>query len=207
VSKIFIIGLPRTGTSSVCAALLDSGFKVAHTAYTKASIEQADVLADTPIYVDYPHLDRLFPESKFIYLTRSEGAWVPSIKTLLAKLTPRRTPGQKGYHPILARCIEAVFGPVHLQKHVNDEKLWDSYTNHQQQVLAYFEQRAADCLMIDVSQKRCYAELMSFLSMPCAGEFPRLNGGGRVNAWQTRKHPNKVDSFAFGADRRQYYCF
>ncbi|MEM7388342.1 MAG: sulfotransferase, partial [Pseudomonadota bacterium] len=47
-SKIFIIGLPRTGTTSICNSFLQLGYKTAHTAYTQQAITTADVIADTP---------------------------------------------------------------------------------------------------------------------------------------------------------------
>ncbi|WP_320819085.1 sulfotransferase, partial [Thalassolituus sp.] len=42
MSKIFIIGLPRTGTTSISVALLELGFLVAHTAFTKKAFEVAE---------------------------------------------------------------------------------------------------------------------------------------------------------------------
>ena len=77
MNKIFIIGLPRTGTTSVCAAMLDLGFRVAHTAYTDRSFNEAQVIADTPIFCDYQHLDKAYPDAKFIYLTRTMDKWLP----------------------------------------------------------------------------------------------------------------------------------
>ena len=68
--RIFIIGLPRTGTTSVCHAFLQLGFSCAHTAYTKQCFNQAQVIADTPIFNDYEYLDSLYPGAKFIYLER-----------------------------------------------------------------------------------------------------------------------------------------
>ena len=70
MNKLFIIGLPRTGTTSISVALLDYGFKVAHTAYTKRAFELADVISDAPCFADYQELDNIFPHSKFVYLDR-----------------------------------------------------------------------------------------------------------------------------------------
>ncbi|MFQ3195483.1 MAG: hypothetical protein ACI9N3_002317, partial [Colwellia sp.] len=52
-TKIFIIGLPRSGTTSICAAMLELGYTVAHTAYTQKTFDQAQVIADTPIFADF----------------------------------------------------------------------------------------------------------------------------------------------------------
>jgi len=56
-SKIFIIGLPRTGTTSICNSFLQLGYKTAHTAYTQQAIITADVIADTPVFSEYALLD------------------------------------------------------------------------------------------------------------------------------------------------------
>jgi len=56
--KIWIIGLPRTATTSVCVAMLDLGYKTAHTSYTKTCFKHAQVIADTPIFCDYQQLDK-----------------------------------------------------------------------------------------------------------------------------------------------------
>ncbi|WP_164835569.1 sulfotransferase, partial [Pseudoalteromonas sp. TB51] len=45
MSKIFIIGLPRTGTTSVCHAFLEFGIATAHTAYTSHCFENATAIA------------------------------------------------------------------------------------------------------------------------------------------------------------------
>jgi hypothetical protein len=82
MNKIFIIGLPRTGTTSVCAAMLTLGFRVAHTAYTVRAFDEAQVIADTPIFNDYQQLDQAYPKAKFIYLERSLKNWLPSIQQL-----------------------------------------------------------------------------------------------------------------------------
>ena len=92
MNKLFIIGLPRTGTTSISVALLDYGFKVAHTAYTKRAFELADVISDAPCFCDYQELDKLFPNSKFVYLDRALTSWVPSVQMLLNKMLPELTP-------------------------------------------------------------------------------------------------------------------
>lgn len=209
MAKIFVVSLPRTGTSSLCVALLSKGFKVAHTAYTKACVEAADVMADTPIYADYPKLDALFPDSKFIYLERPLSVWLPSIQVLLRKLLPRLAQARAGHSPVLRRSVSAVFGPLS-EDIVNDEgHLKQCYLQHRAQVLDYFSHRAQDLLMCDVSDPNDYEALMQFLGVAVsAGEgFPHLNRAGQVNAWQNIKDPNKVDSFAFGSDRRRYFDF
>lgn len=56
-NKVFIIGLPRTGTTSLCSFLLNKGLTVAHTAYCQQAFDSAQVIADTPIFHDFQQLD------------------------------------------------------------------------------------------------------------------------------------------------------
>ncbi len=50
MSKLFIIGLPRTGTTSISVALLEMGLLVAHTAFTKKAFEVADAISGAPCF-------------------------------------------------------------------------------------------------------------------------------------------------------------
>ncbi|MEJ2446112.1 MAG: sulfotransferase [Exilibacterium sp.] len=84
--KIFVVGLPRTGTTSVCVAAVQAGLPTAHTAYTQQCFEHAQFLSDTPCFSHYAHLASRYPDSKFILLCREERAWLASIKRLLARM-------------------------------------------------------------------------------------------------------------------------
>jgi hypothetical protein len=79
-NKVFIIGLPRTGTTSVSVALLEQGLTVAHQAFTKQAFMLADAVSDAPCFSDYQQLDKLFPNAKFVYLDRPLDKWLPSIQ-------------------------------------------------------------------------------------------------------------------------------
>jgi hypothetical protein len=48
MNKLFIIGIPRTGTTSISAAFLEY-FKVFHTAYTKRAFESQRTIGKLPI--------------------------------------------------------------------------------------------------------------------------------------------------------------
>ena len=140
MNKIFIIGLPRTGTTSVSVALLDYGFKVAHTAYTKRAFELANVISDAPCFCDYKQLDKLFPTSKFVYLERALEAWIPSMQMLLKKMLPELN-AKTGYlHPVLKRSINTTFN-LSATDPLSKEHLESAYLNHQQAVTNYFALR------------------------------------------------------------------
>jgi hypothetical protein len=200
--KIFIIGLPRTATTSVCLAMLELGFKTAHTAYTHNTFAQAEVIADTPVFCDYAKLDALYPQAKYIYLTRQLSAWLPSIKQLLTRMLVNLQRSDGGSNPMLRRCFNEVFFPL-TQENINqDDFLSTCYLRHQQGVQNFFKGREQDLLTIDVSEANSFGQLMAFLKLnqgPIACEaniagFERINIGGKITAWNKVRHPLKIAS-------------
>lgn len=212
MEKIFIISLPRTGTTSLCAAFLTLGYRVAHTAFSKAAIEQADVLADAPIFYDYPQLDILFPKSKFVYLCRPIEDWLSSIKGLLKVLSPRLEQQSKYFNPVLARCYINTFQTLDSKYLVDETHLRRCYEAHYRGITDYFSQRSDDLVLIDLHGPEPFKQLLSQLGVKPAQqqqqeELPHLNQDGKINDWQQLSHPNKIDPFTFGQDRRRYYQF
>jgi len=197
-NKIFIIGLPRTATTSVCLALLGLGFKTAHNAYTQHAFTQAQVLADTPIFCDYQTLDKHFPNSKFIYLTREASLWIPSIKQLLQRMMVNLQRNDGGFNPHLKRCYSEVFSPLTADNIEQDEFLLSCYQRHQQDVVDYFQQRNQDLLTLDVSDEHSYQALLNFLNVEQLDEnkkgFKPINIGGKVKAWQAINNKLKIES-------------
>lgn len=206
MNKLFIIGLPRTGTTSISVALLDYGFKVAHTAYTKRAFELADVISDAPCFSDYKELDALFPDSKFVYLDRALTAWVPSIQMLLNKMLPELTPKSGYLNPVLKRSMNKTFATLECDNPLTQQHLEHCYRTHQQAVFNYFAQRD-NFLSIDISQTGSLQQLLNFLGVQseAAGEFPHLNVGNRVDNWKEYKHPNKINSLSAGKEHRKFF--
>jgi len=198
VNKIFIIGLPRTATTSVCLAMLSLGFKTAHNAYTQNAFSNAQVIADTPVFCDYQSLDRHFPNSKFIYLTRNAESWTPSIKQLLQRMIVNLQRSDGGFNPYLKRCYHEVFAPLTSDNIAKDDFLLQCYQRHQQSVFDYFQNRESDLLTIDVSETQSFQQLLSFLDIDpstCRSHgFKKINIGGKVKAWQDINNALKVES-------------
>jgi len=201
--KIFIIGLPRTATTSLCLAMLELGFKTAHNAYTQNAFSQAQVIADTPVFCDYQQLDKRYPHSKFIYLTRDSQSWLPSIKQLLQRMiiNLQRTDG--GFNPHLKRCYNEIFYPLTSENIQQDEFLLACYLQHQQGIFSYFENRSEDLLTLNIGDDDSYSRMLEFLNSPInekkinekkeAG-FKQINIGGKVRAWQGINNPLKIES-------------
>lgn len=198
MNKIFIIGLPRTATTSVCLAMLGLGFKTAHNAYTVRTFSEAEVIADTPIFCDYQTLDKHFPHSKFIYLSRDQDDWLPSIKQLLQRMIVNLQRNDGGFNPHLKRCYNEIFSPLTAENIAQDEFLLACYQRHQRGVFEYFNGRAEDLLTIDVSDSSSYHQLLTFLGLPLLQDkpnaFERINIGGKVKAWQDINNVLKIES-------------
>ena len=137
MNKLFIIGLPRTGTTSISAALLEYSFKVAHTAYTKHAFELADVISDSPCFSDHPQLDTIFPESKFVYLDRALELWVPSMRLLLKKMYPHLAPKTGYLNPVLKRSFEQTFNLSSASEPFSEQHLEDCYHKHQKALILF----------------------------------------------------------------------
>ncbi len=193
--KYFVIGLPRTGTTSVCVAALNLGFQTAHTVYTKKGLESAEFIADTPIYCDFKELDTQFPGAKFILLTREKSKWLPSIKQLLQRMYVNISRQDGGFHPGLKRSIQTVFEPFTLDNIADDAFLAHCYERHLSNVTRYFSERPADLLTLDVSQPHAYSEFCRFVKKTTLQSgFEVINKGGKVTAWNSIHHPLKVPS-------------
>ena len=206
MNKIFVIGLPRTGTTSISAALLEY-FKVAHTCYTKRAFELAEVISDCPCFSDYQQLDKVFPNSKFVYLERNIEQWLPSIQMLLNKMLPSFK-SEAYINPVLKRSFYQTFDLENLQSPLEAKHLTDCYKRHYQQVNEYFYDRD-DLLSIDVSQSDSFANLKRFLNIPITEQqqFPHLNIGKLVDGWKDIKHIHKINSYAAGTEGRKFFDY
>lgn len=199
MTKIFVIGLPRTGTTSVCHALLELGLPTAHTAYTKASFDNAQAIADTPIFTDYKMLDKHYSGSKFIYLEREIDVWLPSIRQLLTRMHTNLTRTDGGFNIHIKRCYLDVFSNLSLENISGDSYLADCYKRHLNAAQCYFEKRQADFLSIDIAKAGSYQKVCDFLNIQSdKTDFDKMNMGGKVTAWNDVKHPLKIESTAKG---------
>lgn len=195
--KVFIIGLPRTATTSVCVATLSLGFKTAHTAYTQRAMDEAQIIADTPVFCDYQQLDKTHPGAKFVYLTRESDKWLPSIRQLLERMYTNLQRNDGGFNPILKRCYNEVFEPLTLDNIAKDSFLLECYQRHYQGALDYFSGREQDLLIIDVAHSDSFQQLADFLDVTDIEpwqNFEHINIGGKVTAWKKIKHPLKVEA-------------
>ena len=206
MNKLFIIGLPRTGTTSISVALLEH-FKVSHTGYTKRAFELADVISDCPCFSDYQQLDGLFPESKFVYLQRSLEQWLPSIQMLLNKMLPILH-SETYVNPILKRSFGQTFDLFNVTSPLEETHLSTCYQRHEQGVIDFFHGRD-NILNIDINQVDSLSKLLGFLDLQHSGDeqFPHLNMGKLVDNWKDIKHVHKINPNRAGREGRKFFDY
>jgi len=184
VMKIFGIGLHRTGTSSLAAALHILGYRTLQTPVNvfktidHPCLEENDAFTDLPIPLLYKELDQKFPGSKFICTIRDVDKWLASVKWLFStgriQFNWRKT-------PVVDEIHEALYG-VSLY---DADVFRATYFAYYHDVRLYFEDRSQDLLMMNFSQGEGWDELCLFLNkeIPII-EFPRRNTSSH---WRTIK--------------------
>lgn len=176
--KIFGIGLSKTGTTSLAAALELMGYRtrdnpgIEHyvpgdlASIDSGVIERHDALTDTPIPSFYRELDRQYPGSKFILTVREMEGWLLSCrKQFTAKLAEK----QNEAHNQL--FIDLYGTPV-----FEEAKFRAGYERFVSGVLAHFRNRPQDLLVLDVAAGQGWKELCGFLGKPLPSQpFPKAN--------------------------------
>ena len=92
MKKIFGIGLPKTGQTSLATAMWTLGCKTVQYPYNSSQIKNNDFALDLPIVINYKKLDKKYPNSKFILTTRDFDSWLASMQNHY-----RRFPASKRY--------------------------------------------------------------------------------------------------------------
>jgi Sulfotransferase domain/N-terminal domain of galactosyltransferase len=174
-TRIFGIGMHKTGTTSLHHALQILGYDSAHwenahwakaiweemTTWGKShTIEKNYAISDLPIALLYKELDKAYPGSKFILTVRDEANWIDSIKKHWdANTNPFRK--QWNHDPFTHRVHKELYG----QKGFNAEIFLNRYRKHNQDVMDYFVTRE-DLLVLNVDQGEGFRELCKFLNTP-----------------------------------------
>lgn len=178
--KVFCIGYPRTGTTSLTVALRKLGYRscwhcnerhykpiveaLKTGEFSEHILKNNDCFADIPIPFIYKKLDKLYPKSKFILVTRDKNDWFGSMKYMLNKA--------KKKHP---------------QKNGHNEFLWsdikpEMIEDHTKEVKQYFSNRSDDIFVVDLKEIN-FGILASFLDKKLgpkikANSFPHGNKRG-----------------------------
>ena len=165
-SKIFCIGYNKTGTTTLGRSFEILGYRnssfnpaIWRNYYIDNNIikilnytAKFDSFDDLPWLKEdmIPILDKVFPNSKFIYLVRTEESWKKSFYNWRFKTF--------GAYPDV-------------------EKEWQNYKNHEKFVLGYFKNKpAAQFIILDVRDENGFKKLADFLGKKTNRKnFPHCN--------------------------------
>jgi hypothetical protein len=199
--KVFCIGLNKTGTTSMAAALRQLGYKVGEQSVAELLIEDwsrrdfrsivrycrsADAFQDIPFSLDYTYqaLDSAYPGSKFILTVRSSGdQWYASVVSFHTKIVGKnRLPTaadlkefpyrQRGW---LWQVTQLIYGDA-------EDSLYDRetfirrYEEHNRRAVDYFRHRPDDLMVLNLADPDAMKRLCSFLGEEPDGRvMPHLN--------------------------------
>jgi hypothetical protein len=191
LSKVFVIGLSRTGTTSVHHALIRLGYRSAHWTHSSGRLLELtdlydlDAAGDIGISFAFETLARAFPSALFIYTTREREAWVGSITRHYDAASPaivaERWAGRKLEDRNRSTGIEntLLWRLIHDSLYLNHQTWGEAYEAHELAVASFFgqsEKQSARLLTLDVTTSEDqWLKLGAFLRMsPPPEPFPNV---------------------------------
>lgn len=185
-TRIFGIGLHKTGTTSLHEALQTLGYDSGHwntprwarqiwtqlrESGKSLTLERHEALTDLPISILYRQLDLAYPNSKFILTIRDEAEWLASVRTHWSLHNQwRRDWDQDCFSH---RMHHEVYG----RRSFDPAIFLARYRRHNAEVRAYFRDRPQDLLIMDLNAQPTWAPLCAFLDRPIpATPYPFANG-------------------------------
>lgn len=187
--KTFVIGLSKTGTTSIGDALGLLGYRrlgwgdirSRHLVHTWAHgdlqshldiARYYDAFEDLPWAQVYREMAELFPDSKFVLsLRKDEETWLRSVKTHF----------ERGRWP----AYSYFYGADSYQG--NEEVIRGSYRNHTESVREYFKDKPGRLVELDIDRGDANWEVLCKIAICPGGKapsigFPRSNAAGSWNS-------------------------
>ncbi len=199
MEKIFGLGFSKTGTTSLEVALEKLGYRVcrghwknSHTFYLLALyihrdydeifriVKYWDAFADGPWGGTdlYRELYKRLPESKFILTVRNAESWYHSFEKLITMFDLNPETALDSYH------ANGMYGSAYFFKHIfnidalagNREEIINHYTGYNEQVKAFFSEKGADFMVLNLTEGDGWNKLCNFLDRKAPDEeFPHAN--------------------------------
>lgn len=169
--KVFGIGLGKTGTTSLTAALRILGFTNVHYPESLQQIAVADAAVGTPVYLWLDTLDRLYPGAKFIWTVRNENSWLASCALQYGPANDLSRYDER-VRAMLLKLRRDIFGAEWF-----DEALWRRALSRQRDKIGeMFRERPRDLLTMDLFAGDGWPELCAFLGKPVPDlPFPNIS--------------------------------
>jgi hypothetical protein len=173
--KIFGIGLSKTGTTTLAAALTALGFHTLDWAnpltrelMSESDLHLFDAFTDTPVCRMFEDMFYLFPNSKFLYTTRPIEDWLRSMDHHW-----RRNHGLAGFHAVQAAMGQSAtfhhdteFRNLHWSLYFNHGGYDEAYRSHDRRVRRFFRDKPSDrFLELDIFTGEGWQKLCPFLGV------------------------------------------
>lgn len=147
--RVWCIGFPRMGTTSLCQALKMLGWDVIHNPLELADFHRCNAAADILCTLHWKFLDALWPDSLFILNTRPFGDWERSLwdQGFFWNAGTNRPPAFARYD--FNRTVDhwtRLFGSVYGKS----GKLRESYNRHHADVRNWFSAKPGQLLELDI---------------------------------------------------------
>lgn len=180
--KVFGIGLSKTGTSSLSAALNLLGVRSIHFPhdeqtfaelargeYRLSILREYQSVTDTPVAPYFAQLDRAWPGSRFILTVRDRAPWLRSAESHWRLLKEHGQRADDERFQAFADFINAcVYGCIYF----NAERFSYAYDRHVRSVCEYFADRPDDLLVLDICGGDGWERLCPFLGIPAPQDVP-----------------------------------
>ncbi len=180
--KVFGLGLSRTGTRSLSAALHVLGFDTIHYPTDQQTLDTLirgdakfpqldhfDGLTDITVSPYFEDLDRNYPGSKFILTVREEAGWLKSCSNHWSG-RDAYAEGEKGVgeneHRIHMEIRRFLRAAVYAGYEYNPARFSRAYRRHVENVQRYFADRPGDLLVLNIATGEGYEKLAPFLGVP-----------------------------------------
>lgn len=175
-TKVFGIGLSKTATTSLSAALEMLDYRTKHFPIRMIKYESGeldikpryakkyDAMTDIPIARFYQKLYHHFPDAKFILTLRDMDGWLDSCRRHF-------WPGQilKGNNWI-NKLHKEVYNAIDFDK----SEYKKAYRTHKNEVFDFFEDKKDQLLVIDITDGDGWKPVCKFLNEPIPSEdFPK----------------------------------
>jgi hypothetical protein len=170
-TRVFGIGLHKTGTTSLAQAFRIMGLDAAHwesphwaryiwqemkETGSSRTLEMHYALCDLPIPLLYEQLDAAYPGSRFILTVRDEDAWINSIRVHWQAMR------QDWNNDVFSNEIHReLYGTTEFDEQIFRER----YRRHNDDVMCYFHGRS-DFMRLEIRPETSMLELSRFLGMP-----------------------------------------
>jgi len=171
-TKVFGVGLSKTGTNSLNAALERLGYKALHYPSPRQVMELAqdyDALTDTPVLACLEALDQHYPGAVFVLTTRAEESWLESCRSHWERVKPS---------DVGAWNRRNVYGIVEF-----DEATFRRvYHEHNRRIRDYFAGRPWKLVEMDIVAGDGYSKLCPALGLEALDEpFPHASAAKELS--------------------------